>query len=106
MLSFAQEKIALELFDVGAFMDKTKSKEGKGFKLVLHEKEPDAPLCPFYLSLRTPDHPTKPGPLTPEIIMDIAHNLYRLSIQSRLKYDCVAGIPEAGIPIIKAFNRI
>ena len=103
MLSFAKENLALRLFDVGAFMDKTKSEEGKGFKLQLHDKEPNAPLSPFYLNLRTPNHPTKPGPLTSEIIMNMAHNLYRLSVKNGLAYNFVAGIPEAGTPIVKAF---
>lgn len=106
MLSFAKENLGLSLFDVGAFMDKTKSSKGKGFKLELHDKNPNAPLSPFYLNLRTPDHPTKPGPLTPEIIMDIATNLYNLSIEKGLEYDCVAGIPQAGTPIAKAFAEV
>jgi len=103
MLSFAKKNLGLSLFDVGAFMDKIKSEEGKGFRLVLHDTKPDAPLSPFYLNLRTPDHPTKPGPLTPEIIINIAHNLYRLSTQQCLVYNFVAGIPKAGTPIVKAF---
>jgi len=103
MVSFTEENLGLELFDIGAFMDKTKSSEGKGFKLVLHDTKPDAPLSPCYLNLRTPDHPTKPGLLTSIIIMNIAHNLYRLSVKNGLAYNFVAGIPEAGTPIVKAF---
>jgi len=47
-----RESIALKWFDCNAFMDKTKSPEGKGFLLNLHQKTPDAPLSPFYLNFR------------------------------------------------------
>ena len=75
------------------------------FKLKLHEKHPDAPLSPIYLNLRTADHPTKPGPLTPAIIASIGRMLYRMARELSLDYSCVAGVPRAGEPFARAFSE-
>ena len=63
-------KLAQLLFKVGAI------KFG-AFKLKLHEKDPDAPLSPIYLNLRTDRHPENPGPLTDEM-MNLIGSLFRL----------------------------
>lgn len=97
-----KKSLALLLHDVGAFKDKTRSPEGKGYKLKLHEKKPDAPLSPFYIMLRTPDNP-KPGPLTPSVVRAVGQQLYEYTESIGLQYDCVAGIPNAGDPIADAF---
>ena len=102
--SYARSSVGLLLFDLGAFLDKTKSPDGKGFKLKLHEKNPNAPLSPFYLNFRTPDNP-KPGPLTPVIIKGIGRELYEESIVDRIEYDCLAGVPRAGDPLTRAFSE-
>lgn len=94
--------LGLLLYDVGAFQDKSRSPEGKGFRLKLHEKNPTAPLSPYYMNLRTPDNP-KPGPLTPDVVRMIGYSLYSFSEQLGLEYDYVVGIPRAGDPIAKAF---
>lgn len=100
-----KKKLALTLFDLGAFQDKTKSKNGAGFKLKLHEKNPRAPLSPIYLNLRTPDNP-KPGPLTPEAVNEIGKILYQIAQKHRLKYDRVVGVPRAGDPLTEAFYKM
>jgi len=101
----ARDSVGLDIFDIGAFMDKTRSPEGEGFKLKLHETDPKAPLSPIYLNLRTPDNP-KPGPLTPEVVMEIGQNLYDLSVKAALSYDHIASVPRAGDPLVDAFAKI
>jgi len=76
----------------------------RGFKLKLHEKDPSAPLSPFYLNLRSITHPNKPGPLTGEDIDFIAMQLFESA--RNIHFDGVAGIPEAGNPLAKAFWQI
>lgn len=100
-------QLALALCDIGAFLDKTtirpNNPDGKGFRLKLHETQPDAPFSPYFLNFRTPDNP-KPGPLTPEIIQQAAKIMYGLARQRQLKYDRVAGVPNAGDPFAAAFS--
>lgn len=97
-----QKSLGLLIYDVGAFKDKTKSPEGDGFLLKLHEKNPNAPKSPYYIMLRTSDNP-KPGPLTPSVVEAIGRLLFEYAESLGLKYDCVAGIPNAGYPIAEAF---
>lgn len=111
MLEFTdkQRQLALALYDVGAVMDRNcihpkLNPEGKGFRLVLHEKNPGAPLSPFYLNLRTPDNP-KPGPLTPEIVREIGDIFYGQACLLQIGYDHVVGVPRAGDPFAEAFSE-
>lgn len=90
-----RRELALALFDIGG------TKFG-AFKLKLHETQPDAPLSPIYLNLRTPDNP-KPGPLTPEIFRSIGQILVQTVADADLRYDAVVGIPNAGNPFVEAF---
>lgn len=95
--------IALELHRLGAFKDKTTSPDGRGYRLKLHEQNPDAPLSPFYLNLRTPRNP-KPGPLAPDIVNMLGMRLFHEAQRLELRYDHVAGIPHAGDPFAEAFT--
>lgn len=109
IMDHTQCKLAEALFDVGAVMDRTMihptlNPEGKGFRLRLHDTNPDAPLSPFYLNLRTPDNP-KPGPLTSEIVEQIGSALYNEAHRIALWYNCVVGVPRAGVPFAEAFYR-
>jgi len=93
-------ELGMALFDIGAI------KFG-AFKLKLHEKNPDAPLSPIFLNLRTPDQP-KPGPLTPELVEVIGKLLYdriHMAEAGSVRYDAFAGIPHAGSPLAVAFHR-
>lgn len=76
------------------------------FKLKLHEKNPDAPLSPFYLNLRTKDNPTNPGPLTDEDCDLIAAALWGIVRGNKLDFQAVAGIPHAADPIVEALERV
>ena len=77
-----------------------------GFKLKLHDTNPDAPLSPIYANLRTSDNP-KPGPLTSMAVDSIALEMMELVRQARLppRYQHLAGIPNAGLPFALAFQR-
>ena len=103
------------LFERGAVLDKSQSLDGrptrvgersddKGFRLKLHEKNPNAPLSPFYINLRTPQNP-KPGPLTDDDIFLIGQLMFRNAVERHLFYDFIAGVPYAGNPIAKAFQK-
>ena len=93
-----QENVAKMLFDVGAV------KFG-AFKLKLHEKQPDAPLSPIFLNLRTPDNP-KPGPLRAHHVDMIGEVLYSRHCEAHMSFDHVAGVPRAGEPFAKAFLKV
>ncbi|MDQ7815161.1 MAG: phosphoribosyltransferase family protein [Patescibacteria group bacterium] len=85
-----EQQLALALIEVGAI------KFGE-FRLKLHEKNPDAPLSPIYLNLRTPDNP-KSGPLTPQIVDTAAQCMSRIARDLEHHFDLVAGVPRAGDP--------
>lgn len=93
-----KKRLALKLLDVGAI-------QFGEFKLKLHEANQDAPLSPIFLNLRTPENP-KPGPLTPEIMELIGEEFLELLKDKYLRFDFVAGIPNAGDPIADAFEKV
>jgi orotate phosphoribosyltransferase len=95
VLKGQKAKLADLLFDVGAI------KFG-AFKVKLHETQPDAPLSPIYLNLRTPENP-KPGPLTPALL-DLAAQLMIESVGTLPAR--IAGVPNAGDPFTDAFVRV
>jgi len=73
------------------------------FKLKLHEKNPNAPLSPIYISLRKPEIE---GPLTDEDIEVIGQELYTMVKKKKILFDLVAGIPRAGELIAKVVSRL
>jgi len=83
MLSKAREKLAEQLFDIGAI------KFG-AFRLKLHEKKPDAPLSPIYIDLRL----LRSFPSA----MDLAIEVY-MELITGLKFDFLADVPTAATPI-------
>lgn len=94
-------KLARSLFNIGVFKDKSQSTEGKGFKLKLHETNPDAPLSPFYLDLR------KIQSFPPTMILTVKALkikleemgvIDKLGLIKRLLW-LLAGIPEAATPM-------
>ncbi len=111
----ARHKLALMLWDIGAVLTAASDhplvveREGpngkeRGFKLKLHENNPDAPLSPFYLNLRTTDNP-KLGPLTQEIIDQAAWCMFEFCLERKLTFDAVVGVPRAGDPFAQALTR-
>jgi orotate phosphoribosyltransferase len=95
-LTDSQGRLADLIYDLGAI------KFG-AFELKLHEKNPDAPLSPIYITLRTPD---QGGPLTPDAIEMIGRELYALVMEKKALFDYVAGIPRAGEPIAEVVSRL
>ncbi|MEO5927601.1 MAG: phosphoribosyltransferase [Patescibacteria group bacterium] len=99
--------LALAIYDDGAFKDYRSSDDGVGYKLDIHREKPDTPLSPFYISLRTPDHPvtTKRGPLKPLTVQAIGQEMRRHAGVMKLRFDRIVGIPEAGVPLAEAFHH-
>lgn len=89
--------IACRLHAIGAFKVDTE----KGFRLALHDKQPDAPRSPFYFNLRTDKNP-KPGPLTDIDVAMIGSSIANAVRRYGVDFDAVAGIPNAGTPFAKA----
>lgn len=92
----ATEKLLLELFDIGAV-----SFDGP-FKFKIHEKYPDFPLSPNKIVLRTPENG---GRLTPDLVAQIGHELWKKLLFAGLKFDLVAGLPRAGEPLTEVVAR-
>jgi orotate phosphoribosyltransferase len=95
-LTESQEQIADRIHDRGAI------KFG-AFKLKLHEKHPDAPLSPIYITLRKPEIG---GPLTDEDVEAIGQELYTMVKKKKILFDLVAGIPRAGEPLAEVVSRL
>lgn len=88
-LTTEQETLANSLFEIGAI------KFG-AFRLKLHERNPEAPLSPYYVDLRVlPRYPN---------VMRQAAQTYAQVAQRAGEYDVVLGIPEAGNPLATAFS--
>lgn len=100
-----EQELCLELFDKGVFKDKSKSEDGKGFKLKLHENNPNASLSPFYVNLRGKEHPTNPGPVNQQLKNKVGEMLFWKAQMEAIKFNQVAGIPQAGEPLSKAFAK-
>ncbi len=110
----ARYNLALKLEECGAFLTsgskhplvverRGHNETERGFMLKLHEKNPNAPLSPFYLNLRTADN--KDGPLTSEIVNLAATCMHMLTIRDGPAFDAVAGVPRAGEPFAEALAR-
>lgn len=85
------EEVANQLRMIGVFKDKRSSPEGKGFKLKLHEKQPDAPLSPIYFDLRV----LRNFPEERRGVADVMGGLIK-----ELRFQHVADIPHAISPIV------
>lgn len=96
-----QRALGLALYDIGCVLDRKRSPDGRGFRLKLHERQPDAPLSPFYLNLRTPDNP-KPGPLTPALVTEVGWLMWDTARRQELRYSHITGVPRAGDPFAKS----
>lgn len=93
-------KFLLHLHDIKAFEEHI---EG-GKKLAGHQTNTAAPLSTFFFTLRTPmSGGEKKGPLTEDDIRSIANDIYNAVRSANIEFDAVAGIPNAGNPIVLAF---
>ncbi|MBU0531167.1 hypothetical protein KJ910_01560 [Patescibacteria group bacterium] len=73
-----------------------------------HQDFPDAPLSPFYVNLRTEAHPKKPGPVTQELVVQIA---YQLALLMDEEYPAkppgrICGLPDAGLPFVEMISQM
>lgn len=68
-------------------------------RLKLHEQHPEAPESPIFFNLRTPENP-KPGPLTPEIVRDIA-KMFREETRKISGFNFLVPVPNAADPIVE-----
>lgn len=84
------DQLAVQIFAVGAFLDRTKSPGGNGFRLKLHALKPDAPLSPFYLDLRVLRSHPEARSLAVEALMKVS---------TELRFDAIADVPTAATPI-------
>ena len=73
------------------------------FKLKPHEKNPEAPLSPIYITLRVPENG---GPLSPANVEMISQAIYDLVQRNKILFDVVAGIPRAGEPFAEVIVRL
>lgn len=96
-----EELTVLEREVAGRISNREAVKFG-AFELKLHEKKPEAPLSPIYITLRLPPE----GPLTEEDIEVIGQAIYVMVQQAGVEFDLVGGIPRAGEPIARVVSRL
>lgn len=87
-----------------AFIDRMHDKaivrgRERGFILKLHEKDPDAPLSPFYLNLRTPPA----GRLSENTVNCASLALLWKTMVAGLDFQYIVGLPQAGEPFALHF---
>ncbi len=99
MLTGIYAEVANMLFARGAF-------QFGDFELKLHEKNPDAPLSPFYVNMRTQDNPGTKGPLITSDCELIGRALWHKTLDSCLDFQAIAGLPHAADPFIEAIDKI
>ena len=92
-LSLPQQNVAERIYTSGAFKV---AEEGGGFRGKLHEDKPDAPLFPYYLSIRQRDVDPRQFPL---LCKDLAVAMLQDVRARGINATHVLGIPEAGDPI-------
>jgi uridine monophosphate synthetase len=85
------------IFESGAFKDKSQSPGGKGFRLKLHEKNPDAPLSPYYLDLRVLQSVPPAFGATVELYQRMAERY-----MSNRHVHLLAPVPTAAVPTTSA----
>lgn len=85
MSSSAKLNIARKLFEIGAV------KFG-GFRLKLHQKNPNAPLSPFYIDLRVLQS-------YPQAIKQVANIFIEQTAKENLRPDLISGIPDTATAI-------
>ncbi|NTU66452.1 MAG: hypothetical protein HGB08_00855 [Candidatus Moranbacteria bacterium] len=78
------------------------------FRLKLHESNPEAPLSPVYLNLRTSFHPdpNKRGPLTEAHCSIIGRALADMTVRLPNFQGFVAGLPYAADPFVGAVSNM
>lgn len=98
------QDVARSLIGIGAFMDKSRSPDGQGFRLKLHQTQPDAPLSPMYMNLRL----LQSFPNELRKVVRVYRRMMRQLIADTDGFDpkVLAGIPLAGSPIATALSIV
>jgi orotate phosphoribosyltransferase len=92
-----KEVFAEKLFDIGAFKDETQSPNGRGFTLALHEKYPEAPLCPYYLEIAAVQSDL--------VAKRLAVNLFESLVTASIGLPhLLAPIPQAIVPVVSSLS--
>ena len=95
-LNSLKRRFAMELHQFRMFKDKSKSPDGKGFRLKLHETRPDAPLSPYYIDLSI----LRSYPTTVKVT---AVDLFERMIMG-FPYDVLADVPTAITPVVSSLS--
>lgn len=90
VLSKKQKELALCLFEAGVI----KFDFEKGWRLKLHETNPDAPLSPFYIDLRKLQSHLEVKLMAVSALVDLI---------KEVEYDYIAGIPLAAVALSSSF---
>jgi len=98
--SLALDSFVLRLHEIGAIKIDTRM----GFRLKLHETNPNAPLSPLYFNLRIADN--KHGPLSYTELQTMADFMAVYLYCNEIKFDGICGIPRAGEPIAEEIQKI
>ena len=93
-LNNLKQVFALELHRFGMFKDKSESPEGAGFRLRLHETEPNAPLSPYYLDLRA----LRSWPIKATAVCLFIEMMHGLNC------DVIADVPTAITPVVSSLS--
>jgi uridine monophosphate synthetase len=91
--------LARKLIQHGMFKTREQSPSGKGFRLALHKKNPDAPLSPYYIDLRL----LRSFPPLPRYAAEL---LFAKTQTDDVAYALVADVPTAATPIVTFMSEI
>ena len=94
-----REFLARKLAQHKMIKTKLDSPGGKGFRLALHKKNPDAPLSPYYVDLRM----LRSFPPLPRYAAELIST--RMQIDD-VAYSLVADVPTAATPIVTLLSEI
>jgi orotate phosphoribosyltransferase len=92
-----RREFARRIKEIGIFQDAGKSPGGKGFRLKKHEREPDAPLSPFYINYRLLQSDYDAKMMAVSLFEQMVHELDTLP-------DLLAAIPEAIVPVVSSLS--
>lgn len=91
--SNSREHIARMLLAYNMILTKPQSPGGKGFHLKLHDKNPNAPLSPYYVNLRLLRS-------FPPLLHYVAESMLNLTFFKNVNFELIADVPTAGTPIV------
>ena len=96
------QTVAEGLIANGLIMTKEQSPEGKGFRLKLHETNPDAPLSPVYVNLRLLRSLPK---LLSEVAKIYESKIFVEMYQDGVEFDKLSDVPTAATPIVTLISQ-